>query len=107
MEDKSLYSFSVSGDAKREYLSSLIGKMHKILHLFEERPVTGFSPEHFIWSQLWEINTANSLFDGKLMQIIVKVKGLHDNCDTIEYKEVKKQIFEIDKIIKSMLRNLK
>ena len=26
----------ISDDAKREYLTTLIGKMHKILHLFEE-----------------------------------------------------------------------
>ena len=38
----------ISDSAKKEYLSSLIGKIHKILHLFEEEEETGFSPRHFI-----------------------------------------------------------
>ena len=53
------------------------------------------------------MNAANELFDGKLIPIIVKVKGVYDDAKNIEYREVKKQIFEIDKIIKSMLRSLK
>ena len=84
-----------------------IGKMHKILHLFEEEAETGFSPQFFIAGQLWDMNAANELFDGKLIPIIVKVKGVYDDAKNIEYREVKKQIFEIDKIIKSMLRSLK
>ena len=47
------------------------------------------------------------MFDGKLIPIIVKIKGIYDNVETIEYRDVKKQIFESDKIIKSMLRSLK
>ena len=97
----------ISDDAKREYLTTLIGKMHKILHLFEEEAETGFSPRFFIAGQLWDMNAANELFDGKLIPIIVKVKGVYDDAKNIEYREVKKQIFEIDKITKSMLRSLK
>lgn len=96
----------VSDSAKKEYLTALIGKMHKILHLFEEEAATGFSPRFFISGQLWEMNAANELFDGKLIPIIVKIKGVYDNAKKIEYREVKKQIFEVDKIIKSMLRSL-
>ena len=97
----------ISNSAKKEYLSSLISKIHKILHLFEEEDETGFSPKHFIYGQLFEINAANEMFDGKLIPIIVKIKGIYDNVETIEYRDVKKQIFESDKIIKSMLRSLK
>ncbi len=40
--------FSLSNDAKKEYLDSLIGKMYKILHLIEEEGTTGYSPRPFI-----------------------------------------------------------
>lgn len=107
MDDFKEPKIVISNAAKREYLTSLIGKMHKILHLFEEEAETGFSPRLFIAGQLWEMNAANELFDGKLVPVIVKVKGVYEDAKNIEYREVKKQIFEIDKIIKSMLCSLK
>lgn len=107
MDDFKEPKIVISNAAKREYLTSLIGKMHKILHLFEEEAETGFSPRFFIAGQLWEMNAANELFDGKLVPVIVKVKGVYEDSKNIEYREVKKQIFEIDKIIKSMLCSLK
>lgn len=98
---------SLTKEAKKEYLVSLIGKVYKILHLFEERKTTGFSPELFLYGQLWEINAANGLFDGKLVPIIVKIKGIYDEVETISCKAVKKQVFEMERIIKSILDGLK
>lgn len=97
---------SISAKAKIEYLNALIGKMHKIIHLFEEQKETGYTPRYFVAGQLFEINAANELFDGKLVPILVKVKGIYDNHKTIECQEVKKQVFEIDKIIKSLLKGI-
>ena len=106
-EEKKMSEFCISDSAKKEYLISLIGKIYKILHLFEEKESTGFSPDLFIFGQLWEINAANSLFDGRLVPILVKVKGIYDSIETITKKEVKKQVFEMEKIIKSMISTLK
>lgn len=97
----------ISKEAKAEFLHSLIGKVHKILHLFEEQNETGYSPQAFIAGQLIDVNAANGLFGGKLIPIIVKMKAIYDNRDTMTCADVKKQVFEIDKIIKSMLRDLK
>lgn len=104
--DKNEVLFSISKEAKKEYLDSLIGKMHKILHLKEESSVTGYSLKPFIGGQLFEINAANSLFDGKLVNIVVKVKGIYDECDNMQTSDIKKQIFEIVRIIKSLNKSL-
>lgn len=98
--------FEIPSDAKREYLESLVGKMYKILHLFSERPVTGFSPKQFIGGQLFELNAANSLFDGKLVNILIKVKGIYDGVDELTEKEVKRQVFEIQRMIGALKREL-
>ena len=98
--------FMLSNAAKKEYLNSVIGKIYKVLHLIEEEATTGYSPKAFIASQLWEINAANELFDGKLVNIIVKLKGVYDTYQEIEFADCKKQIFEIKKIINSLLKSL-
>lgn len=96
----------LSLEAKKIYLTSLIGKMLKILHLCEEEKVTGYSPLPFIAGQLFEINAANKLFDGELVGIIVKLKGVYDEYKTMPFDKVKKQIFEIKRILNSLLVKL-
>lgn len=99
-------NFVLSDKAKKEYLESLIGKVHKILHLIEEEKETGYSPIPFIYGQMLEINAANVLFDGKLVNIIVKLKVIYDNYSESSFADKKKQIFEIKKIINSILKTL-
>lgn len=96
----------ISDDAKRSYLTSLIGKILKILHLIEEEKETGYSPLPFMANQLFEMNAANELFNGELIGIIVKLKGVYDELNTLPFREVKKQIFEIKRIINSMLAKI-
>lgn len=99
-------NFQISNAAKKEYLNALIGKVYKILHLVEEENQTGFSPKPFIAGQLFELNAANALFDGKLVNIIVKIKGIYDGYKEMSFDEVKKQIFEIKRIINHLLKTL-
>lgn len=96
----------LSQDAKKVYLTSLIGKMLKILHLAEEESRTGYSPLPFIAGQLFEVNAANVLFEGELVNIIVKLKGIYDEYTALPFNKIKKQIFEIKRIINSMLAKL-
>ena len=103
MADK---TFSLSNSAKKEYLNSAIGKTYKILHLIEEEKTTGFSPKPFISGFLFELNAANDLFDGKLVQIIIKIKGVKDNYTTALFSEIKKQIFEVKRMINHILKDL-
>lgn len=96
----------ISNEAKKIYLTALIGKMLKILHLIEEEKDTGYSPLPFIANQLFEINAANELFDGELINIIIKLKGIYDELCSLSFQDIKKQIFEIKRIINSMLAKL-
>lgn len=89
----------LSNDAKKQYLKQLLGKMFKILHLIEEEKETGFSPRDFISGQLFEVNSANELFEGKLVGIIVKLNGIYDNYANMSFDSIKRQIFEIKNII--------
>lgn len=96
----------LSTESKEKYLSALIGKMLKILHLIEEEKQTGFSPKQFIENQLFELNSANELFGGELVSIIVKLNGILDGYADMPFDSVKKQIFEIKKMINFELRKI-
>lgn len=97
----------LSTEGKKFYLTKLIGKMIKILHLIEEEPKTKISPSHFIYGQLVELNSANQLFDNELVEIIVKLNIIYTSYQTLEFKEIKKQIFEIKNKIIYLLDNIK
>ena len=96
----------LSKDGKIKYLDKLIGKMIKILHMIQEREETGIEPEHFIYGQLIELNSANQLFDNELVEIIVKLNVVYKGYKTLDFKDVRKQIFEIKNKINYMLRGL-
>lgn len=99
-------SVVLSNVAKKKYLTSLMGKIYKALHIIEEEPKTGYSPAPFIYSQILSVNAANSLFDGGLVEIIIKLRIIYDNYGSIKFSECKKQIFEIAKIINNRLSEL-
>ena len=96
----------LSVEGKIEYLSSLIGKCHKILHLLEEEASTHYSPRPFIYGQLVEINAANGLFRGKLTNVIVKIKAVYDGCGTLPFADSRRQLLEASKILKSLKKTL-
>lgn len=93
----------ISNAAKKKFLEKLIGKMIKILHLVEEREQTGVDPRDFIYGQLVELNSANQLFDNELVEIIVKLNVVYRDFNNVEFKAIKKQIFEIKRKINYMI----
>ena len=96
----------LSKESKVKYLEKLIGKMIKILHMIQEKEQTGVEPEHFIYGQLIELNSANQLFDNELVEIIVKLNVVYKGYKTLDFKEIRKQIFEIKNKINYMLKGL-
>ena len=106
MVDEKGVMFSLSNKSKKEYLNAMIGKTYKVLHLIEEERTTGYSPKPFITTFLFEINAANDLFDGKLVQIIIKLKGIREGYRDMSFGDIKKQIFEIKRIINHLLKEL-
>ncbi len=96
----------ISKEAKRKFLEKLIGKMIKILHLIEEEKDTGCDPSNFIYGQLIEVNSANVLFDNELIDIVVKLYAVYTGYKTVEFKEIKKQIFEIKNKINYLISQI-
>lgn len=97
----------LSNEAKNEYLKSLMSKMYKILHLIEEESETGFSPIPFIEGRLTELNSANDMFHGRLVNIIIKLNAIKNNYGTMSFQDCKSQIFEIRKIITAIQKELR
>lgn len=106
MEEYTPPKFELSKTAKREYLNTAISKTYKVLHLIEEENDTGYSPKPYITGFLFELNAANDLFDGKLVSIIIKLKGIREEYSYLPFPKVKKQLFEIKRIINHMLKEL-
>ena len=94
MDEDNNSTFSLSNSAKREYLNTVISKTYKILHLIEEEETTNFSPKPFLPGFLFELNAANDLYDGKLVSIIIKLKGVREGYKDMPFAKIKKQIFE-------------
>lgn len=106
MEENKTPKFELSKSAKKEYLNTAISKTYKILHLIEEEKDTGYSPKPYITGFLFELNAANDLYDGKLVSIIIKLKGVREGYSDLPFSKIKKQIFEIKRIINHLLKEL-
>ena len=91
-------------EAKVQYLSMLIGKVIKILHLIEEEKNTGYTPKYYIHGLIWDINSLNSLMNWELTEIIVKLKSIYDNFDKAPFEDIKKKVFEIKSKINFLIR---
>jgi hypothetical protein len=52
------------------------------------------------------LNSANELFDGELVNIIVKLNGIGNTYKELPFEKIKKQIFEIKRIINSLLAKM-
>ena len=103
MEENTSFKFELSKSAKIEYLNTAISKTYKILHLVEEEKDTGYSPKPYITGFLFELNAANDLYGGKLVSVIIKLKGVREEYKDLPFCKIKKQIFEIKKIINRLI----
>lgn len=98
-------------EAKKDYLQKLSKRCIKILYLIEDETKNTVQDEHrittddYIVSQLFEVNSANILFDGALVDVIVKLNGIRD-YKNLPYSLVRKQIFETKGIIDHLLKSL-
>lgn len=98
--------FALSNSTKKSFLNSIISRCYKILHLIEELPTTGFEPDKFIHGLWWEVAAADSLFEGKLASVVIKIKGIEDDYRKMSFQDVKSQINEIKRIINRILREI-
>ena len=84
--------------SKIAYLDGLIGRIYKILPLFEE---LGELPiQVYIGALMIDVNSANELFDGKLVDVLVKLNSIHEKETT--HKQIKKTTFECTNMVQKM-----
>jgi len=84
--------------AKIAYLDGLVGRIYKILPLYEE---LGEVPINiYIGALLIDVNSANELFDGKLVDVLVKLNSIYEKECT--HKHIKKTTFECTNMVQKM-----
>lgn len=88
----------ISDSTKVLYLDKFINKVFKILPMSEE---DGCIPKIYMHSLLIEINSANELFDGELIDILVKINAIYSQND-IEHKQIKKLVFDCTNTLTKM-----
>lgn len=94
-------------EAKKDYLQKLSKRCIKILYLIEDegKGINKGAADDYIVGQLFEVASANILFEGALIDIIVKLNGIKDYANQ-PYPLIRKQIFETKGIIDHLLKTL-
>lgn len=94
-------------EAKKDYLQKLSKRCIKILYLIEDegKGINKGAADDYIVGQLFEVNSANILFEGALIDVIVKLNGIRDYPNQ-PYSLIRKQIFETKGIIDHLLNSL-
>ena len=106
MDNNILPEVVLTSEEKVSYLNSMIGRIYKVLHLIEEEGETGYSPTAYIAGIMFELNAADFLYENKFVTMIIKLEGIRKQYREMEFKDIKKQIFEIKRILKSMIREI-
>lgn len=91
----------INDSTKKLYLKRFIGKIYKILPMFEE---SGFISDIYIYGVLLDINSANELFDGILIEVIVKINSLYKAHLT--HRQIKKIVLECTNMLKAIEEGL-
>lgn len=94
-------------ESKRAYLEKLRNEVIKILYVIENEQKTQESALGFIAGLLFEVNSANQLFNNQLIKVIVKLNGIKENYKNIPFADVRKQVFEARGIVDFVNKNLK
>lgn len=83
------------------YLSRLIGKVFKVIPLYE---TNNLLPLDYVDDLIRDIYSANDLFNGILIEILVKINSI--KIKNVNHKTVRKIILECTNIINKMIDNL-
>lgn len=92
----------ISKQEKIIYLTRLIGKVLKILHLVEEKQ---HDYKIYLGGLMIDIHSANDLFDNQLIDVLVKLNSIYIN--EFEHKQIRKIILECKNNINFLLENIK
>lgn len=91
---------NISIEDKKRYLDLLIGKVFKIIPICEENGKTHLTL--YLWGLCNDVLSANSLFDGELIELIVKLNSIYEG--KLTFAEMKKVVFDTIDTIKKINR---
>jgi hypothetical protein len=99
---------TLSPDAKKEFLKKLGGRIIKILYLIEDEnkgeSMAG-TAESYILGQIFELNSANILFDNTLTDVLIKLNSVLHYREA-EFKQVRKQLLEAKGIVDHLYKQI-
>ena len=96
------YKLIISTDDKKRYLDILIGKIFKIIPIREEGSLDHLTI--YLWALLSDLNSANYLFDGILIEVIVKLNSIY--LKELPFKEMKKIVFDTIDVVQKTMKKL-
>lgn len=92
----------ISKEEKILYLTRLIGKVLKILHLVEEKQ---HDYKIYLGGLIIDIHSANDLFDNQLIDVLIKLNSIYIN--DFEHKQIRKIVLECKNNINFILECIK
>ena len=104
-----LRDFSLTDGEKEEFLISVRKQLVKLLTLIEAERDGGASARFFFAGFLFDIGSADWLFENRLSSVLVKLNGLyHDNAYlTLDHRVVRNKVFESRGIVDGLIRELR
>jgi len=88
----------IDNKTKILYLNNLVGKVYKILPLYENE--TDEMLKVYLGGLLIDINSANVLFNGILIDLIIKIHSIYVN--DFDHKQVRKIVLECTNLVKKI-----
>lgn len=82
------------------YLQHLIGKIMKVLYIYEEKEA--LTSKIYLGGLLINIDSANRMFKGIFVEILIKLNEI--NFDTMNHKEIRKRVLEAVNMADKMLK---
>ena len=98
---------TLSPGAKKEFLKKLSGRIIKILYLIEDeqKGATPGTAESYIRGQIFELNSANILFDNTLTDVLIKLNSVLKYKE-VEFAQVRKQLLEAKGIVDHLQKQI-
>jgi hypothetical protein len=86
---------------KKRYLDIMIGKVFKIIPIREENGQVHLNI--YMWAILNDLISFNSLCDGELIELVVKLNSIYEG--TLTFSEIRKVVFDTIDTIKKINRS--
>lgn len=106
--EEALCAIALTDGEKVAYLRTLRTQLIKLLNLIEAERDGGASARLFFGGLMFDVGSADWLYDNRLSPVLVKLHGLYldEAYLTMEHRMVRNKIFESRGIIDGLIREL-